>query len=97
MSCLEAIARGGRGAAAGGDSMIPIRLSSSDRLYLTQAEADRLVEQVRQELICRTTTQANEPVVVADIPLTAAEAWRVVDKLEDSLAEAEVDWQTEGF
>ena len=35
--------------------------------------------------------------MVADIPLTAAEAWRVVDKLEDSLAEAEVDWQTEGF
>ena len=77
--------------------MIPITISSSDRLYLTQAEASRLAQQTRQNLVCRTTTQANEPVVVADIPLTAAEAWRVVDELDISLTEDHVDWDVEGF
>jgi hypothetical protein len=79
------------------DAMILVTLSSSDRLYLTQAEADRLADQLRQELVCRTTAQVDEPVVVADIPLSPAEAWQLVDNLEDSLTEAEVDWQTEGF
>lgn len=97
MSCLEAIARGGRGMVARDDAMILVTLSSSDRLYLTQAEADRLADQLRQELVCRTTAQVDEPVVVADIPLSPAEAWQLVDNLEDSLTEAEVDWQTEGF
>ena len=87
---------GGSGMTAG-DSMISFTLSSSDRLYLTQAESDRLADQLRQELVCRTAAQADGPVVVADMPLSPAEAWRVVDRLAESLAEAEVDWQTEGF
>jgi pantothenate kinase-related protein Tda10 len=75
--------------------LITVALSSSDRLYLTQAEADRLAEQVRQELVCRTTDHTDEPVMVADILLTVAEAWRLVDKLVP--IEDEVDWQNEGF
>ena len=76
--------------------MISIALSSSDRLFLNEAEADRLANQLRQELVCRTATQANEPVVVADISLAPAEAWRLIDRLE-SLTEETVEWQTEGF
>ena len=71
--------------------MITVRLSSSDHLYLTQTEADRLAEQVRQELVCRRADQ----VMVADTPLTAAEAWRLVDKLVP--IEDGVNWQNEGF
>jgi hypothetical protein len=36
----------------------------------------RLVEEVRQALVCRTAAQTNDPVVVADITLTPTEAWR---------------------
>ena len=72
-----------------------IALSSSNRLFLNQAEADRLADQIRQKLICRTATQANEPVVVADLSLTVAEAWRLIDGLVP--IEDEVDWQNEGF
>jgi len=75
--------------------LIIVKLSVSDRLFLTKAEADRLVEAIRQELVCRTATQANEPVVVADIPLTVAEAWRLIDRLVP--IKDEVDWQNEGF
>jgi hypothetical protein len=75
--------------------MISIALSPSNRLFLNQAEADRLAETIRQKLICRTTTQADEPVVVADILLTVAEAWRLIDRLVP--IEDEVDWQNEGF
>lgn len=95
--CYEASGRGGGGSVAGDDAMILITISSSDCLYLTQAEADRLTEQIRQELVCRTTAQADGPVVVADIPLAPAEAWQLVDKLENVLMEGTVDWQTEGF
>lgn len=76
--------------------MISVRLSSSDRLYLTKAEADWLAETIRQELICQTATQANRPVVVADLSLTAAEAWRLIDRLVP-ITEETVDWQNEGF
>lgn len=75
--------------------MISIAVSSSNRLFLTKAESDRLAETIRQKLVCRTTTQANDPVVVADRSLTTAEAWRLVDKLVP--IEDGVDWQNEGF
>jgi len=75
--------------------LLSIALSSSNRLFLNQAEADRLADQIRQKLICRTATQANEPVVVADLSLTVAEAWRLIDGLVP--IEDEVDWQNEGF
>ena len=75
--------------------MITVNLSSSNRLYLTQAEADRLIHQLRQELVCRTADQADDLVMVANIVLTAAEAWQLVDELVP--IEDEVDWQNEGF
>ena len=75
--------------------LIAVRLSPSDRLYLTKAEADRLAETIRQELVCRTTAQTDDLVMVADAPLTAAEAWRLIDRFVP--IEDEVDWQTEGF
>jgi hypothetical protein len=77
--------------------MITANLSPSNRLYLTKAEADRLADQIRQELICRTATQADGPVVVADISLTAAEAWRLLGELEKVRPDTEIDWQNEGF
>jgi len=79
------------------NTVILISISSSDRLYLTQAESVRLIDQIHQELVCRTADQVDEPVVVADIPLTPAEAWQLVDKLEDSLTEEIFDWSVEGF
>jgi RNase H-fold protein (predicted Holliday junction resolvase) len=87
----------GRRLAAWDNSLIVIGLPPSDRLYLTLVESGRLAEQIRQELVCRTMAQADRPVVVADIPLTSAEALELVDKLEDSLMEEEIDWATEGF
>ena len=76
--------------------MISIALSPSNRLFLNQAEADRLAEAVRQKLVCRTADRTNEPVVVADTLLTVAESWRLIDRLKDSIDEA-IDWATEGF
>jgi hypothetical protein len=75
--------------------MISLALSSSERLFLNPTEADRLANQLRQELVCRTTTQADDLVMVADIPLTTAEAWRLIDRLVP--IEDQVDWQNEGF
>ena len=86
-----------RSLAARDDTMILITISSSSRLYLTQAESIRLIEQIRQKLVCRTTAQVDEPVIVADVPLTSAEAWRLLDKLEGLLEEGEIDWLVEGF
>ena len=59
--------------------MMPITISCCDRLYLTRAESRRLAGRIRQQLVCRTTTQADEPIVVADISLTPTEAWRLVE------------------
>ena len=92
---MSPIARDGRHWAGRDDAMISIALSPSDRLYLTQTEADRLAEQVRQELVCRIADRTDDPVVVADILLTVAEAWQLVDELVP--IDAEVDWQNEGF
>jgi len=75
--------------------LLSIALSSSNRLYLTQAEADRLIHQLRQELVCRTADQADDLVMVADISLAVTEAWRLIDRLVP--IEDEVDWQNEGF
>ena len=80
---MLAIARGGRGSAAGDDAMILVTLPSSDRFYLTQSELGRLADHIRQHLVCRRTDQADEPVVVADTPLAPAEAWQLVDHLEN--------------
>jgi hypothetical protein len=77
------------------DAMISIALSSSDHLYLTPSEMDRLAETIRQELICRTTDQADDLVMVADISLAVTEAWRLIDRLVP--IEDEVDWQNDGF
>jgi len=77
--------------------MIPITISSSNHLYITQVELFRLAEQIRQELVCRTTDQVDEPVMVADIPLSPAQAWQLVDELEDLLTEETFDWSVEGF
>ena len=77
--------------------MISIAVSSSDRLYLTEAEAGRLAETIRQELVCRTATQADHLVVVADLSLTTAEAWRLLDKLDGLKTVGEIDWTVEGF
>lgn len=81
--------------AAQDGNMIGVRLSSSN-IYLTQAEADGLAEIVRQALICRTASQADDPLIVADASLTVSEAWRLLDRLEDNIDEA-VDWADEGF
>jgi hypothetical protein len=78
-------------------NLISIALSSSDRLFLNEAEADRLIHQLHQELVCRIADRTDDLVMVADILLTVAEAWRLVDKLEDSLMEGQVDWQRDGF
>ncbi len=94
---MLAIARDGRHMVARDDAVISITISSSSRLYLTQAELFRLTEQVRQELVCRRSDQVDEPVMVADIPLSPAQAWQLVDTLEDSLEEGEIDWAMEGF
>ena len=77
--------------------MISIELSSSGHLFLTEAEADRLAETIRQKLICRTAAQANDPVMVADILLTTEQAWRLVDKLDALKTVEEIDWAVEGF
>jgi hypothetical protein len=77
--------------------MTIITVSSENRLYLTQAESSRLAEHIRHELICRTTAQADEPVMVADVLLTSAEAWRLLDRLDNLVTEETIDWQTEGF
>jgi hypothetical protein len=73
-----------------------VGLFRSNHLYLTQAEVDRLANAIHQELICRTTTQVNDPVIVADISLTVVEAWELLDRLKDSIEEI-VDWVKEGF
>lgn len=78
-------------------AIILVAISSSDRLYLTQAESVWIAEQVRQELVCRTTARVDEPVIVANVALTPAEAWQLVDTLENSLTDGQVDWPVEGF
>jgi hypothetical protein len=82
--------------AAQDGNMIGVRLSSSDHLYLSQSEIERLADTLRHELICRTTTQADEPVVVVDVVLTVDEAWRLLDRLDMPIDEI-VDWADEGF
>jgi hypothetical protein len=86
---------GRRQVASDGGTIVPT-LSPSGHLYLTKAEADRLAGQLRQELVCRTTGQVADPVTVADVPLTVAEAWRLLDRLDTSNDEA-VDWLKDGF
>jgi hypothetical protein len=71
--------------------------SATGHLYLTPAEADRLADHIGKELVCRTAAQANQPIMVADISLTAAEAWQLIDRLEGFLIEGKNDWPTEGF
>jgi len=77
--------------------LITVRLSSSGHLFLTKAEADWLVDQIRQELACRIADQVNDLVMVADIPLEPVRAWELIGKLEDLLTEDQVDWPIEGF
>lgn len=57
----------------------------------------RLSGQFQQELICRTVVEVDEPVEVADFALRPAEAWRLLDKLEDLVTEGTVEWPVEGF
>jgi hypothetical protein len=76
--------------------VIPIILSSTNRLYLTQFEADGLADHLRQTLICRTAGQANDPVIIADTPIPVAEAWELFDRLNLSRDEI-VDWLKDGF
>lgn len=82
---------------------VVLTLSPTDCLCLTRPEAIRLAEQVKQELICRTAAQVDQPIIVADIPLSAAEAWRLVDEIQqlhfepDERNRAQADWITEGF
>ena len=78
--------------------MMPITISCCDRLDPSRGPSSRrLAGRIRQQLVCRTTTQADEPIVVADISLTPTEAWRLVDKLEGSPTESEINWSSEGF
>jgi hypothetical protein len=77
--------------------VMTVSLSRSGLLFLTQTEVERLAYAFRQELVCRTTTQANEPVVVADISLTVAEAWELIDRLQCVAANEAIDWANEGF
>ena len=56
--------------------MIVVTISPNNRLWLTEVETSRLAEQIRQELVCRTAAEANDLVLVADIAVTAAEAWQ---------------------
>lgn len=82
---------------------VHLRLSPCESLFLTTAEAIRLAEQVRQDLVCRTAAQADQPVMVADVPVTAAEAWRLVEALQQlqpgdsGPAHGLWEWITEGF
>ncbi len=87
---------GGWGGATCDDGTILVTMSPSDRLYLTRAESRCLAEQIRQELVCRTTADLDEPVMVADIPMSPADAWQLLGRLEE-LVERSVDWQREGF
>lgn len=93
---MSPIARDGRHWAGRDDAMISVALSSSDRLFLTKAEAGRLANQLRQELVCRTADRTGDLVVVADLSLTAVEAWGLVDRL-NSITDETIDWQNEGF
>jgi hypothetical protein len=77
-------------------NMIGVRLSPFNHLFLTQTEADSLANRLRQTLICRTIDQANHLVTLADISLTVAEAWGLLDRLDTSNNEI-VDWPAEGF
>jgi hypothetical protein len=77
--------------------MISVAVSSSNGLFLTLHEVERLAEIVQQELICRPSDQIDNPVMVADFCLTVAEAWKLVDVLEDVAVEEAVDWADEGF
>lgn len=50
--------------------------------------------------MCRTAAeQIEKPVVVADVPLSAAEAWRVVETIQllQFDPSKKGDWITEGF
>lgn len=76
--------------------MIPIILSSTNHLFLTKAEVERLADHLHQQLTCRSINQADDLVMVADASMTVAEAWRLVDRLKDSIDEI-VDWIDEGF
>ena len=79
-------------------AMISIALSATDRLHLTEDEADRLADQIGKEMVCRTAAQADGLIMVADIPLTAAEAWQLLDRLEDPRdGMAKLIGQAEGF
>jgi predicted metal-binding transcription factor (methanogenesis marker protein 9) len=77
--------------------METITISPDNCLYLTHDERVRFAKQLRQALVCRTTTEFNDPVVVADITLTPVEARRLVEELQDVLMEAHVDWLHVGF
>ena len=69
------------------DRVNAVRITSTDVLVLTRSEALRLAEIVRQDLVCRTAAEIDDPIDVADITLTPAEAWRLVEELQESLAE----------
>ena len=64
-----------------------------DKLYLTIREAQRLLDLVSEAL-----TADLDEVVVADITLSTADAYRLVEAITAVLvAPGRVNWQREGF
>jgi hypothetical protein len=89
---------------------VVIDLSADDdmaRLYLTHDEAQKLATDLLVELIC-SNEHSPAGFVVADVPLTTAEAWELVDAIGDLLRGEDADhrlaksgdranWLKEGF
>jgi len=76
-------------------------LSQCDCLWLSHAEATRLGEQIRQDLVCRTAADIDQPILVADVPVSAAEGWRLMKEIQQlhsgECREKQGDRLIEGF
>jgi len=74
--------------------MICINLTSDSQLFLTPAEATQLALDLESQL------QAAHEIIIADVPLTETEAWRLLEIIEDLLkgcSTRSVNWKVEGF
>jgi len=70
--------------------MIVIYLNADSQLFLTQSEAIQLALDLESQLIA-----AANQIIIADVPLTKAEAWRLLQTIDNTTDS--VDWKTEGF
>jgi hypothetical protein len=70
--------------------MIVINLNADSQLFLTQSETIQLAFNLESQLF----TAANQ-IVIADIPLTIYEGWRLLENIEHMVEP--IDWKEEGF